>query len=84
MQTKYEKKTKLCWMNPRDIDIPSLFIEKGCNEWKIEERIDYYNKYGSFDKPIEVSRKGYCTDGYSRLCAALWIDLDKVLVAQYI
>ncbi len=72
------------WLDINDVMIPQIFIEAGTNEYKIQKCIDYYNKHGHMDKPVQVTGfNNYCKDGVSRWIASVWLGLDKVWV-EYI
>jgi hypothetical protein len=72
------------WLNINDIVIPQIFIDAGVNDYKIQKCIDYYNKNGHMDKPVQVcGREHYCRDGFSRWVASIYLGLDKVWV-EYI
>lgn len=75
-------KRKYGFRNINSIIIPINFIEMGVNKTKIQENIEYYNKYGCMDKPI-ILKDRVCKDGYSRLVASQWLGLNRVWV-QYI
>lgn len=76
-------KTKIGWMNINDIILPLRFVLFGVNQDKIQERIDYYNKFGHMDKPVQIKGNRLCVDGYSRLVDSQWLGLNKVFV-EYI
>lgn len=66
--------------NIEKIKIPEEFANCPPRPEKVQQKIDYYNKYGQFKQKLYIDRRGMLYDGYATYLAAKQLGLTQVPV----
>lgn len=65
----------------KDIKVPHYFKE--VSQKKLNERIQYFEKYGEFKTPLVVNQENVIIDGYTTYLVAQIYGLNKINAVKY-